>query len=414
MNNVTNNPIILRVGKVAIATLAATVAVLLLRQLGFLEVFEFQAFDHFLRGQPREKEDRVLVVGITEEDLTSLQASSVPDGVMAEAIKELQKSDARVIALDVLRDIPVGEGREELLEEFTESNVVVACQMNEGENPGVAPPPDLPEEQVGFADLPIDIDNIQRRTLLLGIPALAEKEYDNEHLCNDPNADLYSLAFATTTLYLEQEDIEAEFTEDDQIKLGAATIEPLTNNAGGYVDAYNDGFQILIDYPFGAKPQNLVSLGDVIAGKVDPVLIRDRAVLIGYTAQSAQDIFETPFSAISDTNPLMPGVVIHGQIVSQLLGAALDDRPLIWYASEPGEWLWILAWATVGGIVASAKTKLWLMLILDGVAIAILWTVCYSIFQSGGWLPLIPPALALIGSSVAVKVIPSSLFSGDI
>ncbi|MGB3693001.1 MAG: CHASE2 domain-containing protein [Spirulinaceae cyanobacterium] len=402
----TNNPLILRIGKVAIATLAATAAVILLRQLGFLEGFELQAFDHFLRWQPtEEEEDRILVVGITEDDLTTLNASSVPDGVMAEAIEELQANDARVIALDVLRDIPVGEGREELLEEFAESNVVVACQMNEAESPGVAPPPDLSEEQVGFADLPIDIDNIQRRGFLFAIPALAETEYENEHLCNDPNADLYSLAFATATLYLEEEEIEPEFTEDDKIKLGSATIEPLTDNAGGYVDAYADGFQILIDYPLGAKPKDLVSLGDVVAGKVDSKLIRDRAVLIGYTAQSVQDIFETPFSATSDTNPLMPGVIVHGQIVSQLLGAALDDRPLIWYAPEFGEWLWILAWATVGGIVASLKTKPWLILIIDGVAIALLWGICYSIFQSGGWLPLIPPALALIGSSVIVKVI---------
>ncbi len=409
MSNVTNNPLIHKIGKVAIASFAATAAVILLRQLGFLEILELQAFDHLLRWQAREeKEERVLVVGITEDDITSFQDSSVPDGLLAEAVGKLQDNGARVIALDILRDIPVGEGREELLQELAESNVVATCQMNEGDNPGVAPPPDIPEEQVGFADLPIDIDNVQRRALLLGIPEFTEVDYENEHLCNNPDADLYSLGFATATLYLEEDDIEAEFTENDEIQLGSALIEPLSDNAGGYADAYAGGFQILIDYPLGKNPQNVVSFGDVIDGEVDPAMIRDRAVLIGYTAPSLQDIFETPYSATLKTNPLMAGVVVHGQITSQILGAALDDRPLIWYFPQPLEWLWILSGAVVGGVIASLKTKTWLILLADGVVIALLVGICYGVFQSGGWIPLIPGALALVGSSVVVKVITSS------
>ena len=409
MSNVTNNPLIHKIGKIAIASFAATAAVILLRQLGFLEILELQAFDHLLRLQAREEEEeRVLVVGITEDDITSFQAPSVPDGLLAEAVGKLQDNGARVIALDILRDIPVGQGREDLLQELAKSNVVATCQMNEGDNPGVAPPPDLTEEQIGFADLPIDIDGVQRRAFLLAIPALSEIEYENEHLCNDPDADLDSLAFATATLYLEEDGIEAEFTENDEIQLGSALIQPLSDNAGGYADTYSGGFQILIDYPMGKNPQNVVSFGDVIDGEVDPALIRDRAVLIGYTAPSAQDIFETPYSATLKTNPLMAGVVVHGQITSQILGAALDNRPLIWYLPQPLEWLWILAGATVGGIIASLKTKTWLILLADGVVIALLVGICYGVFQSGGWIPLIPVVLVLVGSSVVVKVISKS------
>ena len=45
----------------------------------------------------------------------------------------------------------------------------------------------------------------------------------------------------------------------------------------------------------------------------------------------------------------MPGVIIHGQSVSQILDVATGERTLRWFWAEWLEGLWILAWVGLGG-----------------------------------------------------------------
>ena len=79
----------------------------------------------------------------------------------------------------------------------------------------------------------------------------------------------------------------------------------------------------------------------------------DRLVLIGTTARSIKDLFYTPYcSKIFNSPDMMPGIVLHANIVSQILTAALDGRPLLRSWSKPMEWLGILALAGVGAIVS--------------------------------------------------------------
>jgi len=47
--------------------------------------------------------------------------------------------------------------------------------------------------------------------------------------------------------------------------------------------------------------------------------VRDKVVLVGVTATSIKDNFYTPYSRGLHPDQDMPGVAIHGQIVSQLL-----------------------------------------------------------------------------------------------
>ena len=396
-------------GRVAVTSVVVTGLVLITRQLGLLQGFELSAYDQLLRWKPERGEDeRILVVGITEEDIKStIKEFPISDGTLAKALNKIQASKPRAIGLDIIRDVPVGKGYKKLVKEFEQPNLIIVCQMNEGEDPGFSPPPGLSAQQVGFADLPQDVDDIQRRSFLLALPPIPDREYSSQHLCNDSESEepLQSLALAVSTLYLEAEGIEGGITEYGDIQFQETIFPFISPSAGGYHNAYGDGLQLLIDYRSAKNSTNFVSLSDVLNNKVDSELIRDRIVFIGYEAKSSQDIFNTPYSAVLDTNPKMPGVVIHGQIASQILSTVLDGRPLIWYLPDPLEWLLVLILAGIGGMLALPKLKLWQVALADGVAMAILIGGSYGIFLLAGWIPLVPPGLAMVITSVGVVLV---------
>jgi hypothetical protein len=134
-------------------------------------------------------------------------------------------------------------------------------------------------------------------------------------------------------------------------------------------------------------------------------LVKDRVVLVGYTAPIVKDDFYTPYSAGAQDDQKMPGVVIHAQNVSQILSAVLNNRPLIWYWSEGSEILWIFGWSLLGAILAWRIRRLWLFGVGVVVAVGVLYGTCYVLFSSSGWVPLLPPALALVTTAVIVTLI---------
>ncbi|NES87453.1 MAG: CHASE2 domain-containing protein, partial [Moorea sp. SIO2B7] len=131
--------------------------------------------------------------------------------------------------------------------------------------------------------------------------------------------------------------------------------------------------------------------------KVDSELIRDRIILMGYTSISFQDVKETPYSAILKKNRLMPGVVVHAQIVSQILSSVLDDRPLIWYFPWWVEWFFIWVCSVVGGLLTWRKIRsVWLVVVAEGAGIILLCLIGWGGMVSFAlWLPLGPSMLAL-------------------
>ena len=64
----------------------------------------------------------------------------------------------------------------------------------------------------------------------------------------------------------------------------------------------------------------------MIKNEVDPELIRDRIVLIGYTDFSDRnsDDFNTPYGDSIPVNRFF-AVYIHGQMISQLINATLEN-----------------------------------------------------------------------------------------
>ncbi len=262
------------VSTVLLTGIIVTGAVVLLRQLGWLEAVELSTYDRLLRARPAaEPDDRFLVVAITEEDIQQRQEYPIEDGTLAAVMQTLQTYNPRAIALDVARDVPQGEGREALGQTLQSSDRLLAgCLLSTATEPGVAPPPGLSPDQIGFADLPLDPQGIVRRSILVSTPAPTDSPLGNTHLCNetDPSNELLSLGMLLALIYLEDEGIPIQQTATGELQLGDVVVPRLTNRAGGY--RYNGAtdYQVMLNYRAATNAVRMVSLTEVLQVNLNP------------------------------------------------------------------------------------------------------------------------------------------------
>jgi CHASE2 domain-containing sensor protein len=340
-------------------------------------------------------DDRILVVGIDETDIQSRQEWPIEDDTVAELLSVLIEAEPRAIGLDMFRDLPIGEGQTVLLEQIQNNPTIVpVCKISSPDNPGVPPPPGTPAAQVSFSDLVVDPGGILRRSLLVAAPP-ADSDTVGTHLCNDPEAQLFSLGLQLARQYLAAEGIELEVNAQQELQFGDVVLSRLSPNLGGYNNVDAQGYQILLNYQAASMAVPQVSLTDVLSGDVGAAQIRDRIVLVGATTPEAKDEFYTPFSGGLRDSQKMAGVVVHAQSVSQILRAVLDDRPLLWSWPTWGEALWIVLWGLGGGLFAWYIRR---PVTYGAVAIALLgglYGICFVILLQGGWIPIVPAALAL-------------------
>lgn len=372
-------------------------------QIGFLKVegmqsLELAAYDHFVQAQADLGQDpRLLVVGITEEDIQTIGQWPIPDSVLAEAFKKLQTHQPRVIGLDIWRNLPIPnlkeptktDGHSQLVQQMKASDrVIVITKFGTDDEAPIPPPEGVPETQVGFNDTVVDSGGIVRRNLL----------YQGEYFP--------SFALRMALRYLKDDGKEDRPSEVDPkvLQIGPTVFWPLQSNDGSYINADTRGYQIMINYRSAHTSVEQVSLSQVLGDKVAPTLIKDRVVVIGTIAESGKDLFHTPYSASLDDRQTMPGVVIHAQMVSQFLDAADGTRNLISVWPEPGEMGWILGWAVIGSLLAWGVRHPVGLVLSSGIALIVLYGVCRILFSQQIWIPLVPPFLAFIGATGLVVI----------
>ena len=389
--------------------------VILLRLLGFLQTWEWAALDQYFRWRPREPVDeRILIVGISEADLKNVGQWPIPDAVLAELLKKIKAQNPRVIGLDLYRDLPVLPGHDELVNVFeTTPNLIGIEKINEQDpSASVAPPPVLDElGQVGFNNVVIDADGKLRRSLLYMVK-------------NDQPTISFGMRLAL--MYLEAQDIISQPSQTNPLifHLGQGTFQPFQANDGGYIDelellaapwvtlpADDRGYQILLNYRGSALTFSRVSLTEVLEDRIPPDLMRDRLVLIGATATSLNDFFYTPYSGDKiATQERTPGIEVQANMISQLLSSALEGRSGLKTWSEPIEGIWIFLWSLTGATLcwvlrdAGGLAKLlprWTVISLLFALIGLVGSSYLAFIISSWWIPLIPPALALLGAATA-------------
>lgn len=370
------------------------VAVISLRLLGMFQALELAAFDQMFRWRPTEDSDeRIVIVGIDDEDISNLGKWPISDDIMADLLRRIQSYNPRTIGLDIYRDLPVEPGADELLDLYPEMpNLVGIEKLPDAYSVGIQPPAVLDDlGQVGFNNVLVDADGKVRRSLLFWT---AEGETHT------------SFSLKLSQIYLAEEGIRprsAITINPDYMQLGDAIFRLLERNDGGYVGIDNGGYQLVTNYRAADRAFPIVSMTDVLNGTVSPDLMRDRIVLIGSTANSLQDFFYTPLSGkTKNDNRPIAGVEVHAHFISQIISAALNGRSLIRYWSDPIEGLWIILWSLVGAHLSwrvRSPGKGGMILIVAG---GILTGICYFAFLNGWWIPLIPPMVTMVGSAIGV------------
>jgi len=371
-------------------TFSFSLGVLGLRESGAFKEVELWVYDSLMRSQLNEPPDRrVVVVEISEadiQDFSKLYSERWPisDRLFAKLINQIAVAKPAAIGIDKYLDLPVLEGRSELVAAIKNAgNVINATFIAtvEGRS-GVDPAKDLePISRYGYVNLPTDKGASVRRASVVG--------------------DSGSFAFEIANLYLQKLHSKQIYFNSKTIQFttGKQIIPRITANYGAYRKEDDSGYQMMIRYRGRPRAFEHIRATEVLEGRVAPEKLRDRVILIGVTAESLKDSFTTPVNVDGE---LMYGVEVHANIASQLISATLDDRPFIQVWSNDLENIWIVFWAIAGGamsaFIPNVGKNLGLLSIFAG---GLVWA-SYFAFGQSLWIPLFPALLGLISANVLV------------
>jgi adenylate cyclase len=403
---------------VGISSLLVTGTIVGLRQMGFFEQAELEHYDQLLRLRPKQSTDqRVVVIGISEADIQSRKEYPIKDDTLAELLKKVESYEPKAIGVDIGRDVPQGtaKGRQQMLKSIQANDrIVMACVLSSSRDPGVPAPPGTPPEQIGFADLPTDHDSTVRRAALISTPEETSVQFGDKHSCNDASAsnEVSSLPFALSLIYLEDFKAEPAGTNNRDIRIGGAIFQRIPQNIGGYVKADVPDFQIMLNYRSAQNAVQAVDMGDVLAGRIDANLLKDKLVVIGYTSKIIRDTFKTPYQESQPGMREMYGVQVHAQVSSQILSMVLDGQKSITAWSNPLEITYILLWAIAGGTVALYCRKIAPVILLGGLGLITSWGLAYGLLLQGVWIPLVPVGWAFASTFFAVSFVDRTNRSG--
>ncbi|PJC36802.1 hypothetical protein CO046_03880 [Candidatus Peregrinibacteria bacterium CG_4_9_14_0_2_um_filter_53_11] len=170
-----------------------------------------------------------------------------------------------------------------------------------------------------------------------------------------------------------------------------AVAEAYASNQGGLDETKIPNMLTRIDYHGLPRSYNWISFVDVLAGKFDPTLVKDKIVLVGEASGSLQSLQTTPIEGRS-----MSSLEIAANEVQQILDAS--------YYKESSALLLILTILVMTLGVGFALFYLplrWFGLLFAGVLLGYP-ALAFVSFQQGVVLNVVYPALALILTTLGV------------
>jgi CHASE2 domain-containing sensor protein len=384
---------------VLVASVLVTGTVVGVRSLGLLEPLEKTAFDRLAQIMPDKGLDsRLLIVEVTADDFKQLNNEyPLHDQTIVRVLEKLNKHQPRTIGLDIYRDVPQAQGRDDLIKYLQQHERVIPICMFPWDKflEGVAPPPGLPDARPGFGDIVEDSDRAIRRHLL------AMKPYPSSQ-CKTSS----SLSFQLALHYLQNQPnntadrsskLPVEFREN-YWKIGKTDFKNLETDRGFYQKENLGGFQIILNYRSRRSLIDIaerVTLMQILNEQVNPSDIKDKIVLIGVTDPTRNNAnHNTPY------NQEIPSLMFLAQRVSQIITAVEDRIPLMWFLPQWGDTVLILLWSVVGGFCAiHLQSRLHLGLAQGSLLIILSGSCGFSLLTSGCVLPLVPSGFALLGAS---------------
>lgn len=388
-----------------VSSFAASLLVIAIRMMGLLQSSELAAFDQFMGLRPLEKpDDRLVIVEVTAEDVQrqnkdELKGRSLEDSSLEKLLRNLNAYEPSVIALDIYREAGIEPQYDYLIKQFQNNDKFInICQGGTGPNNlGNLPPTEVPPEdlgkRVGYSNVLVEpSDGLLRRHLLTS-------NFKDSPLCPVE----FSLSLLVASHYLTNLGLDLRFSDevnDKVLESGSRRFPPLTHNSGGYQRLDSRGYQVFLNYRATRTLEEItphyLTLTEILENQFDGNIIRDKIILIGTTDPSFDDLHRTPFSKGFIKSEGTFGVVVQAHMVSQIVSAVVDQRRFIWWLPEYMELFWIFVWGGIGSLLA------WKFLSRKAFAIAFIGSatllvfVCYGTLLVGGWIPLIPPLLALV------------------
>jgi CHASE2 domain-containing sensor protein len=396
-------------------SLGTAISISAIRFIGILQPLELALFDLTLRSRPAEVQDsHLLVVQITREDVDKQRQeakqqnnnSSLSDQALNNLLKQLEKYPPKIIGVDTYLDREIALKHQFIKENLKSGRLVSVCKVNErlSSEKETQPAPD--SELFGFGDTVADADGTMRRHLI----------------SMDAQPGACSTAYALSTLlaytYLQDriEPIELKILPNS-LQLGTKHFKLLNAHTGGYQQFDDRGYQIPLNYRStgsltDAIPsislQKILSLPD----RELKQLIENRIVIIGTTDSRYKDIAKTPYGPQADNRcpeyegyQCIPGVFLQAQMTSQLVNAALENRPLLWGHPFWLDSLIILLFSTTGALLVWKLRNNWLLLGLgSGIFVILYGSSMILLTTSGFWFPLLPSLLGLMIAGSLVKI----------
>lgn len=374
-----------------LAPLSISALTIVINALGLIQPLEWTVLDQlFLLRRQEAIDDRIVVIEADETSISSSQQWPLSDGKLAELVATIRSQAPIAIGLDLYRNIPVSPGEAAWAEIQRTTPNLIGIEKHIG---AAVPAPSVLAElgQVALADLVLDTDNRVRRGLL------------SIETANDVRL---SLGTRLAIDYLDHHKVPLNQLPNGEMQLGHAHLWPLDHNPGIYHRDNIGGYQILLNYRGDRDRFRHYSLQQVLNKQLPSGSLTGKIVMIGVTAQSLNDVFLTPFNRdFFKRAQAMPGIYIHANLTSQILSAALDDRPLIRFLPWPMEWIWILGWSGLGTglgwmLMRQARLKAllspgWLIVAGSVSGGAILLLTSYGCFLLGWFMPTGAPLIAL-------------------
>jgi CHASE2 domain-containing sensor protein len=382
---------------IILASLVCTLTVMGGRALGLYQEWELKSYDRQLqlktaiKSNSEGRDERLLIVEVTQADTNALGGEyPISDRTLVRLLQQLNRHKPSGIGIDIIRDRPVGEGWNELVQYLKlNKNIVPPCSHPSNNDPGIASPTGNSSEQTGFIDVVKDPDGIVRRHLLAVDPA-------DRSLCPA----FYALSTKLAYRYLEAKGYTLNFPDLNTWEFANPDLKPYRFNALTSFNGFyqqpeqTQGHQILLNYRSYTSIEEIarrVSATEVLQGKVDPQLIRDRIILIGVTDPTlAKDEIATPY------NQEIRGLMLQAQMVSQLLSAVEDGRPLLRFLPIWADALWILACSSIAIVLLWRFPSLVGLGIVGGLIIGVYGISFIILLVTSAIVPLIPSVIALV------------------
>ena len=367
-------------------------AVLAARGLGLFQWLELRVYDSFLRWRALDVTDdpRIVLIETTEDDIANPKLGDWPlwDADLANLLRILEGQRPAAIGVDLIRNLPVPKDGSQIGQLngvlLSNSNIICIWRFGDPNYHGISPPAVLkpyPERLGIFSFTPdYQIDKIVRRGVLF---------------LDDGTNSFASLTLQLTLLYLEAHGVQIRPDPNNYLHLGKTVFRPFEKNDGAYVNADARGYQLLLDFRGPRKFQSY-TLTQALSGQIPTGALRDKIVLVGDTAESKMDYFVTPLQYQHR------GLIVHAQMLNQLLRAALEGDRLLQVWPEWKELTWILLWCLLGTAIGFWVRSPWRFVLLTSVCIMALGTCAWWSFRAGWWILSATPATAFLVSAIVV------------